>query len=168
MNKQWFWGTIVLIVLLAAGFIVVQKPGLNTPSNNPTNDNASVVNNSLDLSNKGLTQLPRYVLQMTNLEKLDLSNNQLTGALPAEIRQLKNLKILDMSDNLMTGIPAEIGQLSNLQVLDLSNNKFTGLPYELGNLKKLQILNLSGNQYAQADLEVIRRGLPASVNIITD
>ena len=122
--------------------------------------------NELDLSNQGLTQVSQDVFKMTNLQELDVSFNRLTGALPAEIRHLQQLEILDASDNQMTGVPAEIGQLKNLRVLDLANNQLTGLPYELGNLKNLEILNLSGNNYSTQDLEIIRQGLPADVNII--
>lgn len=60
----------------------------------------------------------------------------------------------------MTGLPAEIGQLKKLEVLDVSNNQLTGLPYELGNLTNLKTLNLSGNPYSEADLQIIRKGIP--------
>jgi Leucine-rich repeat (LRR) protein len=103
---------------------------------------------------------------MTNLEELNLSNNQLTGAIQSQIGQLKKLKVLKAGNNLMTGVPAEVGQLTNLQVLDLSNNQLTGLPNELGNLKNLQTFNISGNDYSSQDLNGIVQKLPASVNII--
>lgn len=122
--------------------------------------------NVLDLSNQGLEKLPASVLGMNYLEELNISNNKLTGALPAEIRQLRGLRVLDASDNLMTGVPAEVGQLQSLETLDLSNNKLTGLPYELGNLKKLKLLNLSGNDYSKQDLEVIKKGLSPTVEIV--
>jgi Leucine-rich repeat (LRR) protein len=128
--------------------------------------NPAPENGVLDLSNQGLEKLPAYVLKLSNLEELDISNNKITGALPAEIHDLKKLRVLDASDNLMTGVPAEVGQLQNLEVLDLSNNRLTGLPYELGNLKKLKQLNLSGNDYAQPDLEIIKAGLSPEVEII--
>lgn len=120
----------------------------------------------LDLSNKNLDKFPSYVLKMTDLQELNISHNNLTGALPAEIRFLQNLKILNASYNQMTGVPAEIGQLKNLEVLDFSNNQLTGLPYELANLKKLKVLNLSGNNYSTIDLEIIKKGLPSGVQII--
>lgn len=126
------------------------------------------VGSSLDLSQQGLSALPKYVVNQVDLESLDLSSNNLTGALPAEIRQLKNLKVLNISHNKMTGVPAEIGQLSQLEILDLSYNQFTGLPYELGNLSKLKTLILTGNDYARADLEIIKDKLGTQVNIIVD
>ena len=105
------------------------------------------------------------VFDKTNLTELNVSYNQLTGALPSQIGKLKNLKILNASNNQMTGVPAEVGQLNNLEILDLSNNQLTGLPNELANLKKLKTLNLSGNQYSEQDLNNIRNSLP-NVNYI--
>ena len=130
------------------------------PVDKPTSKNV------LNLSGQNLSKVPDSVYNQTNLEELNVSNNQLTGALQAEIRKLSNLRVLNASNNQMTGVPAEIGQLSKLQVLDLSNNRLTGLPYELANLKNLQTLNLAGNNYSAQDLEIIKKGLPVSVNII--
>lgn len=147
------------------------------------------VNNKLDLSGQQLKKVPDYIFRLTNLEELNISNNQITGALQAEIGNLKSLKVLDANNNLMTSIPAEIGQLPNLQVfnishnllagipkeigqaqslqtLDLSNNQLTGLPFEMGILKNLQTLNISGNNYSSSDLDTISGSLPANVNII--
>lgn len=123
---------------------------------------------SLDLSEQGLTKVPEYVFGRTELESLDLSNNNLTGSLQAEIRHLQSLKVLDMSGNKFTGVPAEVGQLKELEILDLSNNVLTGLPYELGNLSSLKTLDLSGNHYSEEDLSIIKKRLPAATTIVTD
>jgi len=148
------------------------------------------VDNKLDLSGKQLEKVPDYVFKLTNLEELNISNNQITGNLPVEIRNLKNLRVLSADDNLMTGIPAEIGQLPSLQVfsinnnllagipkemgqaknlrtLDLSNNQLTGLPNELASLENLETLNLSGNQYLEQDFDSIKNSLP-NVNYILE
>jgi leucine-rich repeat protein SHOC2 len=82
------------------------------------------------------------------------------------VRHLQQLRTLDLSDNQFTGVPAEVGQLRKLEVLDLSNNQLTGLPHELGNLQNLQVLDLRGNNISEYDLDVIRSGLPESVNIV--
>ena len=64
---------------------------------------------------------------MTNLTKLWLNNNQLTGEIPSEIGNLNNLGRLLLNDNQLTGeIPSEIGNLNNLDELWLNNNQLTG------------------------------------------
>lgn len=131
-----------------------------------TPETPTTTGKTIDLSNQGLERLPSYVFEDSSIEALDISGNNLSGALPGEIRQLKNLIRLDASDNDMTGVPAEMGQLENLEILDLSNNKLTGLPYELGNLKNLKELNLSGNNYSEQDLQTIKENLPADTEII--
>jgi len=122
----------------------------------------------LDQSNTGLTSVSQAVFVRTELTTLNLSHNKLSGALPAEVRHLSNLTTLDLSYNNFTGIPAEIGQLSGLKTLNLSHNPITGLPLELGNLSHLQVLNLSGTHYSQADLDQIRKKLPATTVVITE
>ncbi len=109
----------------------------------------------LDMSGRGLMAIPTDVFSRTELERLDLSDNRLTGAPQAEIRHLQRLKSLDLSGNDLTGLPAELGQLKNLEILDVSDNRLTGLPLELGNLTQLRILDLSGNSYSKQDLDQI-------------
>lgn len=170
---------IFILIVLAVSLFVVLFNQKNTKSNQnlETITNSGVENivqnldgsdkvSSLDLSGRKLVKLPDYALSDANLEELNVSNNNISGALPAEIRNLQNLRVLDASNNKMTGVPAEIGQLSMLEVLNLSDNQLTGLPYELGNLKNLKVLNLSGNKYSQQDLEVIKEGLSKEVQVI--
>lgn len=168
MNK------IILVIIIVAvgvlGFVFWQNQNVvNNVVNNTNSINTTPFGNkSVDLSGQGLKSIPSYIFNQANIEELNVSNNQLTGAIQAEVRHLSNLKILNASNNLMTGVPAEIGQLQKLEILDLSNNKLTGLPYELGNLNNLKVLNLSGNQYSKQDLDYIRSKLSQTVNIITD
>lgn len=144
---------------LAPGANNTISPNINSSTTNYLNP-AVVPDNILDLSYKGLTKVDMSIFDKVYLEELNLSNNNLTGALPSQVGQLKNLRVLNVSNNQMTGVPAEVGQLSKLEILDLSNNQLTGLPNELANLKKLKTLNLSGNQYSEQDLSVIRNSLP--------
>ena len=63
---------------------------------------------------------------------------------PAELGQLSELEQLDLSNNQLSDLPAEVGQLFNLSALDLSNNQLTSLPSELLLLPELD-LDLNGN-----------------------
>lgn len=156
---------IVPLLFSACSFTVGEK--IVSISDNGSYTTNTDTNKSLDLSRKNLTKVDMSVFDRTNLEELDISYNNLTGALPSQIGQLKKLISLDASNNQMTGVPAELGQLTNLETLDLSNNQLTGLPNELANLKNLKILNLSGNDYSEQDLAGIRNSLP-NVNYILE
>lgn len=103
-----------------------------------------------------------------NETELNLSGKGLTGSLKAEVRRVSNLEVLDISNNNFTGVPAEVGQLSKLRILNVSNNPVTGLPLEIGNLKNLEVLDLRGTNYAKQDVEQIRNTLPASTSILVD
>lgn len=162
MKKTLF--VIISISLLSSGCALPQETKRTSPI--AGEQNKTTVSARLDLSNDGITKIPEYVFGETNLEELNVANNQITGAIQAEIRHLQKLKILNLSNNQMTGLPAEIGQLKNLEILDVSNNELTGLPYELGNLKNLKTLNISGNNYSELDLDTIQKNLPQSTNII--
>lgn len=171
-----------IVGALLAGGYVVARLGDDQPISVPTDTSSTgtsvtstgasslVVGEgaTLDLSGRGLTEVPQDIFTRTEIEKLNLSDNKLTGALPAEVRHLKNLRVLDLSHNNFTGVPAEVGQLRELQVLDLSYNNLTGLPYELGNLVHLEVLDLRGNAYSTADLTVIKKTLPGGIRILVD
>jgi hypothetical protein len=86
----------------------------------------------LNLTGNKLTQLPKEIGNMVNLEKLLLNKNQLTE-LPKEIGKLKKLKSLSLFDNKVTQLPKEIGDLTNLEELVLARQKLTQLPESLRN-----------------------------------
>jgi len=165
MKKNYLFIIIASTLLFSGCSLLQTRQTLDTNQKNIDNKNEHI-NNELNLSNKSLQKIPEYVFDKKSLEELDISNNQLTGAIQGEIRHLENLKVLDASNNHMTGVPAEIGQLSKLQILNLSNNQLTGLPYELGNLKNLKTLNISDNQYSEIDLSIIIEKLPKETSVI--
>ncbi len=156
--------------------VTEEKPEtIDTQTEKITESETPIINTSakasaahtLVLAHTGLTKVPNDVFTQTDLLTLDLSSNNLTGALQAEVRHLTQLRILNLSHNAFTGVPAEVGQLKNLEYLDLSHNQLTGLPYELGNLSNLKELVLTGNNYSKVDLEIIKKSLPATTKIIT-
>ena len=79
---------------------------------------------------------------------LDLSNNNLSGAIPPEIGDMSKLASLDLSGNDLSGkIPAMVGNLVNLDSLNLADNGLSGqIPPSLGGVINLK-LSLSGNEF---------------------
>ena len=102
----------------------------------------------LDLSGNQLTGTIPEDLGHSNLVWLDLSGNELTGSIPSVLGDLRNLMRLFLSENHLSGpVPAELGGLSNLEELYLSRNQLTGsIPPALGDLSDLRSLDLSGNE----------------------
>lgn len=146
---------------------VVDK--INADSTKPTTETTAPVSTKTNDPGTGKSiEVYKGISVSEGTTILNLSGRGLSGSLKGEIRFLSNLKQLDISDNNFTGLPAEVGQLSKLEVLNLSNNPFTGLPNELANLKNLKVLDLRGTNYAKADLETIKKGLPATTQILVD
>ncbi|GFS41765.1 concanavalin A-like lectin protein kinase family protein [Actinidia rufa] len=92
--------------------------------------------------------IPSNIFNISTLEILDLSTNNLSGYLPSSIGdQLPNIKRMVLGGNKLTGIiPNSIANASKLVILDLPHNSFTGyIPDTLGNLELLRELNFVSN-----------------------
>jgi len=100
----------------------------------------------LDLSNKGLTEIPEEIFKCKNLKKLNLSHNQIKD-IPREFGRLKYLKSLDLSHNEISNLWSKFFDLTNLEVLILNHNKLRALPQQLEKLCKLKKLGLSENHF---------------------
>ncbi|MCP4549206.1 MAG: hypothetical protein GY835_22360, partial [bacterium] len=111
----------------------------------------------LDLSNKGIRELPSEIGKLTNLESLFLYSNKLTS-IPETIEQLTDLQTLHLTSNQLTSLPKIIGRLTNLQTLHLNNNRLAALPGTVGQLTNLETLSLNNNQLMS---------LPAAIEQLT-
>lgn len=95
-----------------------------------------------------MTVLPPELGQLTALERLDLSYNQLT-ALPDAIGALgARLRHLNLRFNVLTALPASLVQCTALELLDVRDNKLTALARELSVLPRLLDLRTEGNALA--------------------
>ncbi|MGJ5641962.1 leucine-rich repeat domain-containing protein, partial [Formosa sp. S-31] len=136
----------------------LRKLGLYSSSNYYNRNNLSTTNlenlsgienlEELDLSYCQLSgAIPNSWGQLTKLKSLVLSNNTLEGELFSTIGNLTALETINLSQNSITSIPPAIGNLTLLKTLDLSNNNTTSLPTTIGNLTDLETINLSYNSF---------------------
>lgn len=100
---------------------------------------------SLQLSANHLTSLPDSICNLTKLSNLNISKNKLTN-IPKDIGNLKGLTQLNISGNNLTTLPDSICKLTNLARMNLRANNLIQLPEGVGNLSGLSSLDLSKNQ----------------------
>jgi PKD repeat protein len=117
--------------------------------NDPADENFSRVI-SIDLSNNNLEgAIPDSIFMLPELVRLDLFNNNITGQIPAFVGDSTNLEYLDLDKNNLSGpVPSEIGKLTKLTTLWLARNKFNELPESIGDLTNLRNLFLQDNEFS--------------------
>ncbi|KAF7012925.1 unnamed protein product [Triticum aestivum] len=98
-------------------------------------------------SNKLFGQLSYKWGESHKLNKLSISNNNITGKIPASMGQMFQLQILDLSSNKLEGeIPSELGKLKKLFYPSLADNSLHGsIPQEIWSLSSLEFLDFSSN-----------------------
>ncbi len=108
---------------------------------------------SCDLKWNQITEIPKEIWNLTNLEMLSLDWNQITE-IPKEIWNLTKLSLLDLEWNQITEIPKEIWNLTNLEWLCLRWNKLTEIPKEIWNFTNLKWLYLEWNKLTEIPKEI--------------
>lgn len=100
---------------------------------------------SLNLSGKGLQEIPKEVFECTNLRKLNLSSNKISR-IPFEIQKLRKLEVLDIADNNLGQLHSGIFKLIKLKRLVLADNDIKSIPTQISNLTNLEVLMLQNNK----------------------
>ncbi|XP_023006262.1 receptor-like protein kinase 2 [Cucurbita maxima] len=112
---------------------------------------------------------PSNLSSFPSLQRLVISDANLTGSIPSDIGDCTELTLIDLSSNALVGtIPTTIGKLQNLEELILNSNQLTGkIPLELTNCKALKNLLLFDNRLTGGipsdvgklgNLEILRAG----------
>ncbi|KAJ1431192.1 Serine/threonine-protein kinase, active site [Sesbania bispinosa] len=93
-------------------------------------------------------KIPAELGNLINLTLLTMESNHFEGLIPTTFWMLQKIQVLDLGGNQLSGvIPTFIGNLSQLFYLDLSQNMLEGnIPPNIGNCHKLQYLCLSQNR----------------------
>ncbi|XP_021298481.1 probable LRR receptor-like serine/threonine-protein kinase At4g36180 [Herrania umbratica] len=101
----------------------------------------------IDLSNNNLSgKLPRWIWNMSYLERLALSNNHFEGSIPMELCNLDLLEFLDLSQNNFSGYIPSCFNPPNIQHVHMSRNRLSGpLTPSLYNSSSLVTLDLTAN-----------------------
>ncbi|PPD67331.1 hypothetical protein GOBAR_DD35793 [Gossypium barbadense] len=97
-------------------------------------------------NNKFYGNLPRWIGNVSFLERLVLSQNGFEGSIPMEFCNLNSLEFLDFSENNLFGsIPSCFNTL-NIEQVHLHGNRLSGpLPIAFYNISSLVTLDLRGN-----------------------
>ncbi|XP_067908781.1 leucine-rich repeat-containing protein 27-like isoform X2 [Heterodontus francisci] len=95
----------------------------------------------VDLSGRGLEQLPEHIFHIPGLQNLYLEGNAITVLSEDFFHQLPNLIWLDLRNNKLTSLPLSIGDHRYLKTLLLEGNPIRKLPVELEMplIEKLQL-----------------------------
>ncbi|GAU32301.1 hypothetical protein TSUD_43440 [Trifolium subterraneum] len=118
----------------------------------------------VDLSNNDLSgKIPSSMGALVSIKALVLRNNSLSGQLPSSLKNFSDkLALLDLGENMFHGpIPSWIGDsLHQLIILSLRSNKFNGsLPSNLCYLRQLHVFDMSLNS--------LSGGIPTCLNNFT-
>lgn len=93
-----------------------------------------------------LSELPKSICNLNQLQTLDLSDNDLDD-LPENLHQLPALTNLNLASNKFSRVPTCVTQMSQIKTLNLRENNLSYLPKDIGQWKELKRLDLGENNF---------------------
>ena len=105
---------------------------------------------TLNLSDNDIITLPNNFGMLKSLKRLDISGGELSRTalieLPQGFPNLSNLEYLDLTYNQLQSLPDNFGNLKRLATLNLSHNNLASLPNSMKDLEMLHSLNAKENK----------------------
>ncbi|KAF8396996.1 hypothetical protein HHK36_018634 [Tetracentron sinense] len=119
----------------------------------------------LDLSNTGISSLPRSISCLENLRTLNLGGSKLQEL---SLEGLEKLEFLILKETKISKLPAEIGRLSKLMLLDLSGTHNIKIPRNtIRKLRRLEELYM-GNHFCELDVALAKGGTRENIAIFAE
>jgi Leucine-rich repeat (LRR) protein len=109
----------------------------------------------MDCSSMGLYEVPREVCRITQLRKLNLSDNNI-AILSPELSKIINLETLNLSENMLRTFPLVLCDLTLMGDLNISKNPISSLPPQIGRLTVMRRLGLEGLSLLRPAPEVVQ------------
>ncbi|XP_056145746.1 leucine-rich repeat-containing protein 58-like [Lampris incognitus] len=136
------------------GVLDFSRLGLNSLSVDSVGEERRNETKQLYLNNNRLASLSPSICLFSNLEFLDISNNQLS-VICEDVTRLVKLKTLIAKNNRLDefSLPKEFGAMP-LEVLNFSGNRFEEIPLQCTKLHRLQSLSLGGNRLKSVPPEI--------------
>ncbi|KAK4181015.1 phosphatase 2C-domain-containing protein [Triangularia setosa] len=103
----------------------------------------------LDLSFNTIQSLPDNVGMMTSLERLVITNNELSGSLPPSFKNLRSLRELDIKYNAISNIDV-ISQLPKLEILSATRNNISQFS---GTFERVRSIKLNWNPITKFEIK---------------
>jgi Leucine-rich repeat (LRR) protein len=114
------------------------------PSQLPVSYKKFIALEKLDLSENELTSFPNGARKNRKLTELNLQRNQIT--LSNRIKKHKHLETVSLHENKIKHVPASIRNLRNLKKLNLNINAITTVDDAIGKLEHLEQLSFYKNE----------------------
>jgi adenylate cyclase len=106
----------------------------------------------LDISFNSIKSFPLQIGQLSALERLNATNNRLTGSLPQTFSMLGSLKELDLRFNLELQNIDVVAELPRLETVVVSHNRVSGFQQSF---QKLRALHLNSNPVTRFSIPTV-------------
>ena len=113
----------------------------------------------IDLDDNNLSSVPPDLFRgLSNLQQIDLDDTNLSSVPPDLFRGLSNLQQIDLDNNNLSSVPPDLFRgLSNLQQIELDNNNLSSVPPDLfRGLSNLQQIELDNNNLSSVPPDLFR------------